>query len=217
MKSKPPTVLIADDHPIVLGGLTGLLGSKDRFDVVATCSDGSEALEKLRALEPDLGVLDISMPGLTGIEVLAITEAEGLRTRVVFLTASATDEQITQAVARGAWGIMLKDAAADMLVDCLGKVVTGERWLPPELVSPALEREAERRSHLDRLDGLLTSREREIAILVAEGLSNKQIARRVRISEGTVKIHLHNAYQKLGVVNRTSLATLAQRYFAQSC
>ena len=213
MNSKRYTVLIADDHPIVLSGLAATLGTKEAFDVVATCADGPEALAGLRSLEPDLGVLDIGMPGLTGIEVLSVSEGEGLRTRLVFLTASATDEQITQAVARGAWGIMIKDAAADMLVECLEQVANGQRWLPPELVSPALEREAERRNDINRIDSLLTAREREIAILVAEGLSNKQIAGQISITEGTVKIHLHNAYQKLGVVNRTSLGVLAQRYF----
>ena len=106
------SVLLADDHPIVLNGLKALLGSRADFQVVAACSDGSEALHCLRELEPYLGVLDIHMPGLSGIEVLKITESEGLRTRIVFLTASATDKNVMEAVSGGAWVFVLKDIAA---------------------------------------------------------------------------------------------------------
>ena len=120
------SVLLADDHPIVLSGLKALLGSRADFQVVAACSDGAEALHCLRELEPYLGVLDIHMPGLSGIEVLKITESEGLRTRIVFLTASATDKNVTEAVSGGAWGIVLKDIAAHELIDCLKKVAAGE-------------------------------------------------------------------------------------------
>jgi len=168
------SVLIADDHPIVLSGLEGLLRAAGCFDVVAAYANGGEALHGLRELEPQLAVLDIRMPQLTGVEILERIESEGLRTRVVLLTASATDEQIARAVTHGAWGIMLKDAAADALVDCLGRVSAGERWLPSELVSPALMREAGRRKDVNRLQYLLTAREREIALFVAQGLSNNR-------------------------------------------
>src|SRR5215204_5925525 len=113
------SVLVADDHPIVLSGLTGLLSAAQRFDIVAACANGGEALQGLRELEPQLAVLDICMPQLTGVEILNRLEDEGLYTRVVLLTASATDQQILQAVSHGAWGIMIKDAAADALVQCL--------------------------------------------------------------------------------------------------
>jgi len=209
------SVVLADDHPLVLGGLKSLLGADRGFAIETSASNGLEAVEALRRLEPDLAVLDIQMPGLTGIEVLQAVEDEGLHTRIVFLTATASDEQIHKAVTHGAWGIMLKDAAAESLIECLRKVSQGERWLPPELVSPALHRESERRSDIDRLENLLTAREHEITLLVAQGLSNKQIARQTNISEGTVKIHLHNAYQKLRVSNRTTLAGLAQRHLLQ--
>ena len=207
------SVTIADDHPIVLLGLDGLLRASERFEVVSVSFNGLDALDALRNIEPDLAVLDICMPGLTGLQVLQHVEHEGLRTRIVFLTASATDDQILTAVTHGVWAIMLKEAAAE-LVNCLEDVAMGERWLPPELVSPALSREVDRLNETERLDNVLTAREREISILVADGLSNKEIARRTNIAEGTVKIHLHNAYQKLGLSNRTSLAGLAQRLWA---
>jgi two-component system, NarL family, nitrate/nitrite response regulator NarL len=213
--SRPLRILLADDHPVVLSGLQALLRRIPGLEIIDAQSDGTGALKTIRTLEPDIAVLDILMPGLTGIEVLEAAESEGLPTRIVFLTASATDENIAAAVRGGAWAIMLKDSAPEDLVHCLNAVAAGERWLAPEVVAPALRREAERREDIAKIDSLVTPREREIAVLVARGLSNKEIARRINISEGTVKIHLHNAYNKLGVANRTSLATLAHRHWVK--
>lgn len=183
------------------------------FEVVATCANGRDALEQIRNLDPDIAVLDLSMPFLTGIQVLEALRHDGLSTRVVILTASPSDDQIARAVAADVSGFMLKQAAADELVACLERVADGGVWLPPALIEPALERNSERQRDGARLDIIsLTSRERELAILVAEGLSNKEIARMVGIAEGTVKIHLHNVFQKLGVNNRSALALAAQRY-----
>jgi DNA-binding NarL/FixJ family response regulator len=204
----PKQVLVADDHPVVLSGLHALLGTAPEFQVVALCSTGREALEKIRTFEPELAVLDVRMPDLTGVEIVEILDKEGLGTRVVLLSASLTDAQITRAVNAGAWGIVLKDTAVEELLDCLSNVAAGRRWLPQDIVG-ALEREAARRGDQDEYGRSLTSREQEIAALVAEGLSNKEIARKAGISEGTVKLHLHNIYQKLGVSNRTALAMRA--------
>lgn len=209
-------VVIADDHPVVLGGLKGLIQTDPMFEVVAACPNGSLALQAIRDLQPDLAILDVSMPCLDGIQVLAAIEGHKLKTRIIFLTASAGDHQIAEAVARGAYGLMLKDAAADTLLECMRAVSAGRRWLPPDLVKPAIDREEERRLANNRIEGALTSREREIVMLVAEGQSNKEIARRIGITEGTVKIHLHNIYQKLSVGNRTSLTALALSYREQT-
>src|SRR5215204_757628 len=206
------TVVLADDHPIVLDALQALLRPERRFSVVATYANGQDALAGLRELEPQLAVLDINMPEPNGLQVLAAIEEEGLRTRVILLTGSASDGQIVKAVSHGAWGILLKDVAASTLLECLDKVAQGERWLPAALVSSAALREAERQGDLDRLENVLTAREREIAMLVATGNSNKHIAREAAISEGTVKLHLHNIYRKLSVPNRTSLSSLLQRH-----
>jgi two-component system, NarL family, nitrate/nitrite response regulator NarL len=213
--TRPVRVVIADDHPVVLSGLKSLIQLDASFHVAASCPDGTSALRAIRDHEPDLAVLDISMPGLTGLEVLAALRADDLATRVVFLTASALDEQLVQAVVGGAYGVMLKDAAADSLLDCLRNVSAGERWLPADLINGALEREAGRRVEIDRIEQVLTPREREIVMLAAEGLSNKHIARRLNVAEGTIKIHLHNVYQKLGVANRTAMTALALTYRAQ--
>src|SRR3712207_1869631 len=207
-----PRVVLADDHPVVLSGLRMLLQADRSINVIAACSNGAAALQSIRDHQPEVAVLDISMPDLTGLDVLQAVSQNQIPTRVVFLTASATDDQIVTAIARGARGILLKDTAPETLLECLHKVAAGDRWLPPELVDAALEREAGRRLRGDQIEDLLTAREREVLLLVAEGLSNKEIARRINLSDGTVKIHLHNIYQKLGTPNRTAVAVLALTY-----
>src|SRR3954447_19012457 len=202
-------VVLADDHPIVLGGLRALLQAEAGVEIVAAVPDGASALAVIRAHEPHIAVLDINMPRLSGLDVLEALEQDGLATRVVFLTGSASDEQIATAVERGAWGFLLKEHALDTLVQCLRTVAAGQRWLPDEVVAPAIRRATERREKDVQLARVLTAREYEIAGLVAQGLSNKHIAHALDISEGTVKIHLHNTYEKLGGANRTSLAVLA--------
>src|SRR5215207_8789981 len=203
-------VVLADDHPIVLRGLRAVLPAEPGIEIVAAAPDGATALAMIRAHEPSIAVLDINMPQLTGLEVLDALEAEGLSTRVVLLTGSASDEQIATAVERGAWGLLLKESALGTLITCLQAVASGQRWLPEELVASAVRRAAERRARDVPLERVLTVREYEIARLIAQGLSNKHIARALIISEGTVKIHLHNMYEKLGSANRTSLAMLVQ-------
>ena len=201
-------LVLADDHPIVLSGLRALLQAEPGVEILAAVQDGGTALQMIRTHEPDIAVLDIRMPKLSGLSVLETLEADGLSTRVVLLTASASDEQILQAVQRGAWGLLLKESAPATLMQCLEAVSSGQRWLPQELVAPAVRRAAERRDKGVRPERLLTPREFEIAGLVAQGLSNKHISRRLKISEGTVKIHLVNVYQKLQISNRTALAVL---------
>src|SRR4051812_29141680 len=201
-------VVLADDHPLMLGGLRALLQAERGVEIAAAALDGATALEMIRAHEPEIAVLDITMPRLTGLEVLEALEADGLATRVVLLTGSVSDGQIATAVERGAWGLLLKESAPGTLIVCLRTVAAGQRWLPEELVAPAIRGAAEQRAKEVRPERVLTAREYEIAQLIARGLSNKHIARELAISEGTVKIHLHKIYDKLGNMNRTSLAVL---------
>jgi DNA-binding NarL/FixJ family response regulator len=211
-QSSPISIVLADDHPVVLHGLADVLRSNADMKVVAVCSDGTTALEAIRKSSPNVAVLDVLMPGLSGIDVLESITAEGLPTKVVILTATASDGQLLRAIAGGAQGLVLKEEALTDLVQCIRAVAGGRPWLPSALVNAALERETGRRSATERLTHLLTTRERQIILLVAEGLSNKAVGRRLDLSEGTVKIHLHNVYQKLQVNNRTSLAALAIAY-----
>jgi DNA-binding NarL/FixJ family response regulator len=205
-------VVLADDHPVFLGGLQALIRTDPMFEVVATRPNGTAALQAILELQPDLAILDVSMPGCTGVEVLKDIGSRNLRTRVILLTASAGDHQIVEAVERGVYGLMLKDAAADTLLECMRSVSAGRRWLPSDLVGAALEREGEKRAKTGQVENALTAREREIVSLVAEGLSNKEIARHLGVTDGTVKIHLHNIYRKLDVGNRTALTALSLSY-----
>jgi DNA-binding NarL/FixJ family response regulator len=203
------SIVVADDHPIVLKGLADLLRSNSDMKVVASCSDGASALEAIRKWSPNVAVLDVLMPGLNGLDVLASIKADGLATKVVILTAAASDAQLLRAIAEGVQGIVLKEEALTELVQCVRTVAEDRPWFPSALVNAALEREMGRRAASQHLTQLLTTREREVILLVAEGLSNKQVGRRLELSEGTIKIHLHNIYQKLHVNNRTTLAALA--------
>ncbi len=206
------SIVLADDHPVVLHGVAGILRAQPDMNVLAACSDGSAAAQAIRQLVPDVAVLDLAMPGLNGLDVLSSVVNEGGKTKVVFLTAVATDDQILAAIANGAKGIVLKDAAPDSLVDCVRSVATGKQWFPTDLVEAALRHDGGRRADPSPFLHKLTAREQQIVLLVAEGLSNKDIARRIDVTEGTIKIHLHNIYDKLEIPNRTSLTALAIAY-----
>lgn len=211
---KPPSlkrVVVADDHPVVLHGLAALLNMQPDFKVVAACLDGDAALEAIREHVPEIALLDCKMPKRSGLEVLADVTEQGLPTKIVFLTATANDSHALAAITRRAHGLLLKDAAPDRLVECLRAVSAGRRWIPPEVIEAALRRENHRTAHLLPIVESLSPREREVMKLVADGLSNKEIAEHLDMAEGTVKIHLHSIYNKAGVHNRTSLAALAYR------
>ncbi len=204
-------ILLADDHPVFLNGLQNLLRSEQDFAVVAVCSNGHDALQALRELEPDLAVLALRLPGLSGLEVLDALQPEECGTRVVVLTAAGTDPEITRAAGAGAWGVLSKTITADQLLRCLRAVAAGRRGRPREGVAAAPKREAARPSAEASDMAALTAREREIAGVVAQGLSNSQIARQLCIAEGTVKVHLSKIFEKLAIANRTELARMHLR------
>jgi DNA-binding NarL/FixJ family response regulator len=212
-RQNPISIVVADDHPAVLHGVADVLTSHPDMTVVAACNDGASALRAIQQFAPTVAVLDVYMPGLNGLDVLARISAAQSRTKVVFLTATASEGQLLTAIARGAKGIVLKDASLTELVECVRAVAAGHHWLPSNLVDAALEHETRRQSAGQRLARSLTSRERHITSMVAEGLPNKEIGRRLDLSEATVKCHLHNIYKKLGVNNRQTLAmiTITQR------
>jgi two-component system, NarL family, nitrate/nitrite response regulator NarL len=203
------SAVIADRHPVVLQGLMNLLEAKSGFKVVASCCDGTSCIEAIRRLLPDIAVLDISLPGLTGLEVLEIANAENLSTRLVFFAASIDDRELVMSAAAGAYGLIPKEVTPDVLVTSLRQVAEGQRLLPlpssDRIGSSAQGNIAISESVLT----VLTERERQIMRLVSEGLSNKEIGRRLNIADGTIKVHLHHIYHKLEISNRTVLAALA--------
>ena len=201
--------MVADDHPAVLHGVADVLTSNSDMSVVAVCNNGEAALKAIQQFAPTVAVLDNSMPGLSVLDMLASMSGESCPTKVVILTATASNEQLRTAVVRGSRGIVFKEAALDELVQCVRAVAAGGHWFPPNLIDVALQRGARCESIAQRPEETLTCRERQIVELVAKGISNKEVARLFALSEGTVKIHLHNIYKKLGVNNRTALAAMA--------
>ncbi|SDJ51697.1 response regulator [Bradyrhizobium ottawaense] len=162
-------VLIADSCPVVVQGLRKALGAQRNFKIVACCSDGMSCIEAIGNLRPDIAVLDISMPGLTGLELLSIVSSEGFSTRVVFFTASVEDSELVELAAAGAYGVIQKNAALEFLVKSLQQVADGQRLFP----LPCSDQVSREQS---AVTAALTNREHQIMCLVSEGLSNKEIA-----------------------------------------
>jgi two-component system nitrate/nitrite response regulator NarL len=203
------SVVIADRNPVVLQGLMKILNAEGGFKIVASCSDGTSCIEAIRNLGPDIAILDASMPGLTGWEILAIANSEGLSTRLIFFTASIEDRELVVLAAAGAYGVLLKDVPLEILVQSLRQVADDQRLLPLPTADHAVPREQRGIVVAENALTVLTDRERQIMRLVSEGLSNKEIGRRLNISDGTIKQRLHHVYQKLEISNRTVLAALA--------
>jgi DNA-binding NarL/FixJ family response regulator len=206
------SLVLADDHPIVLEGLVQLFRLEPDFRVVARCTGGDETLATVRRHRPDILVLDVRMPGKDGLAILGEITREGLPTRVVLLTAALDENGVVEAVRLGAWGLVLKEMAPETLVRCVREVHGGERWLDNRSVVRALERIARREAGAARVAGVVTPRELEIIRMIAGGLRNKEIAARLSISEGTVKIHLHNIYEKLQLDGRLALLLYAREH-----
>ena len=206
----PITLVIADDHPLILDGMENLFRLEKDFKVVARCLDGEETVKAVRKHKPDVLVLDIRMPGIDGLSLLRGMKKEKLSTRVVLLTAALGEDEVAEAVRLGVRGLVLKEMAPKLLVQCIRQVHAGELWLEKRSVTSALEKLLQREAGQREVTLLLTPREIEIVKQVAAGLRNTEIAKKLFISEGTVKMHLHNIYQKLGVDSRTKLTRYAQ-------
>ncbi|MCA1464722.1 response regulator transcription factor [Bradyrhizobium sp. NBAIM18] len=203
---KPIRLVIVDRQPIVLRGLESVLGAQPDFDVIASCSDGTSCIQAMRNLTPDVALLADTLPDLTASEILAIAKADRLPTRLVFFTDSDTDHDLTLAIAAGACDAIAKYVAPDAVLRSL-RLMTKRNFLERSDLSPTVEKTDS--SKIDNLLELLTPRERQIVRLVSQGMSNKEIAHQLNVSDGTVKVHLHNIFQKLEITNRTVLATLA--------
>jgi len=205
-------ILIADDHPIFRDGLKRLLESEHGFRVVGEACDGIEAVELVRKLNPEILLLHLAMPRRAGIEALRDLSTEGVPVRVILLTAGAEKEQIVEALQLGARGVVLKDSATQILLKSIRAVMDGEYWVGRESVSNLVQ-------YLRSLIGsgtpsrrsryALTPRELEIISAVVAGYANREIAEHFKISEDTVKHHLSNIFDKLGVSTRLELALFA--------
>ena len=199
------SIVVADDHPMLLDGIVGLLAAAGN-DVKARCLDGQQARDAIKQFMPDIAILDIHMPNMTGIDVLREARREKWKTRIVVLTASLDPQPIMEALQLRVDGLILKGAGGDTMLKCLERVMDGEQWLDRDAMHQIVDQIGK---PVDRpLE--LTPRETEVARLVSLGSRNKEIARELDISEGTVKMHLHNLYEKLNVSSRTELAILVR-------
>lgn len=206
----PIRLVIVDDHPIVLEGLERLFRLEGDLEIVARCVNGSEALEAVRAHLPDILVVDIRLPGRSGLDVLDQMRREGLPTHAVLLAGSINEDELVEALHLGARGIVLKEMAPELLIRCIRTVHAGGRWLENDFLSRALEGILKRDGVARPGRLALSVRELEIVRLAATGHHNREIAESLHITEGTVKVHLHNIYEKLGIEGRVELTIYAR-------
>ena len=203
-------VLVADDHAVFRDGLRKLLEGADEILVVGEASNGNQCIKMLDKFKPDILLLDLRMPEKDGLAVLTEVNFESLPTRVIVLTAAEDDRDVIRAMRLGARGVVLKQSASDLLLKSIRQVHDGEIWLDNRMtaeVIDAFKKSAE--SGQRREKPLLSDREKEVVQLVSQGFRNREIGEKLFISEQTVKNHLHNIFDKLGVSDRLELALYA--------
>lgn len=202
------SILIADDHPIVLSGVEAILRDSE-FEIVARVSDGNAVLDALPTMRPDILVIDVAMPKMSGMDVLRTLRARGDTRPIILLTASLADHSLVEALSLNVDGILLKEGAEHLLLRCLRDVCQGKRWVDREAMDRALTYSLSGSVAGQHPLASLTKRERAVTGLVAKGLRNRAIAADLGVTEGTIKVYLHRIYEKLGIESRTELALLA--------
>ncbi|MFF6998343.1 response regulator [Streptomyces sp. NPDC008313] len=207
---KPARVVVADDQTVVREGIVMLLGLLPGVEVVGAAADGFEAVELVGKLAPDVVLMDLRMPRCDGVEATRRIRTEYPGTQVVVLTTYADDESLFPALRAGARGYLTKDAGGDEIVRAVESVLSGEAGLSPRVQRRLLERlsEPRREPPAQAPDGL-TARETEVLVLIAEGLTNQEIARRLHVSTATVKTHINNLFAKTGLKDRAQAVRYA--------
>ena len=196
----PITVLVVDDHPLIREGVTAVLQLRDDLKVVGEASDGAEAIEQFKALEPEIVLMDLQMPGISGVQAIEVIRQHTPGARIIVLTTYDGDVQALRAMKAGASAYLLKSSLRKNLVDIIREVHSGRRRLTPEVAESIA---------IHAIDDELSDREIEVLRLVALGNPNKQIARTLSLSEETVKAHLKSIFAKLDVSDRTHAVTVA--------
>lgn len=204
--------VVVDDHLIVLDGLRRLIETVPGWEVVATCERATDALQVLSERRADIVVADLRMPHMDGLEFIRqVRSAHRQQIAIVILTADIGDDQVAEAIRLGVNGIVLKEQAPDTLLDCMNVVASGKTYFQDQALKSAIERIRAQEAVETRGVDLLTQREIEVSRLAASGIRSKEIGARLGISPGTVKLHLHSIYSKLGISTRVELANLANR------
>jgi DNA-binding NarL/FixJ family response regulator len=203
-------IVTADDHPFILDGLDQLFRAEKDCVIVARATDGEQALRAVETERPDVLVLDVRMPRLDGIDLLRRMHELQLPTKVVLLTASLDDARLLEAFRLGASGLVLKESAPRLLVQSVRQVARGEQSWNGKAIAGALRLMLQREQAVAAASSTLTPREIEVTRMISSGLRNKEIAARLKISEATVKFHLHSIYEKLQIDGRYALMTYAR-------
>jgi len=207
---KPLRILLADDHEMFRQGIKSLIGTEPGLEIVGEAATGREALEKVLELEPELLVMDISMPEMSGVQLMARLKQAAPAVRVLALTAFGDTAYVRQLLAAGAAGYLLKRAAADELIEAIRVVARGGTYLDPAVAGKVVSGFLERKKLHGRREGdALSGREREVLSDVAHGFTNKDIAARLQISVKTVETHKANSMGKLGLRNRAEIVRYA--------
>jgi DNA-binding NarL/FixJ family response regulator len=205
-------VVVADDHPLLLSGLQRLLEDHPDCEILACCGSGAEVIAAVERHRPNILVLDLHLPDISGLDVVRALPNLDPPLRVVLLTGHIDEDQLIEALRLGVRGVVLKDMTTRLLVQCLRRVHAGAQWLEKDSASRAMAKLVRREAGARTLAALLTPREIEVARLVATACSNRETAEKLFISEGTVKIHLHNIFEKLKVGRRAELIRIAEEY-----
>lgn len=204
-------ILLVDDHVLFRSGIRLLLQSEADFSIIGEAADGLEAVKCAHQLKPDIVLLDLNLPGLSGLEALRLIKEDAPECTILMLTVSEDAMELASALRGGADGYVLKNAEASYLVEAIRKVVRGESVVSPDLVGKLVGqlREGSKLPAASPAPGLLTPREKEVVHCLTRGESNKVIARNLNLSESTVKIHVQNIMKKLGLSSRVQIAVYA--------
>jgi len=205
-------ILLADDHPMIRTAIDVLLRDTS-YELAGTAANGEEALQQVERITPDILLLDLEMPGAGGMEVIRKLRGGGSNLRIVILTAAIDDGSLMEARSLRIQGMVLKNSDPAYLLDCLDRVRAGGSWTDPELETRARELEE---AFGGTARPALAPRERELIRYVRQGLRNREVAKQLGVTEGTVKVYLHAIFEKLGVKNRTELAIRADEFLAES-
>jgi two-component system, NarL family, nitrate/nitrite response regulator NarL len=217
MSTTPIRILIADGQPIVLEGLHAVLSRQPSIQIIADAGDGIEAIEKCAHLEPDVLLMDVKLPKVDGLTVLRTLQTRAPRVKVILFASAESKDEFVEAMKLGCSGILLKDSSTTLIEKSIHKVHAGEIWLDStttaavirQFASPSEFPAVHPNGKTSRERAQLSQREREIIVLIAQGYKNKEIAEKMFITEQTVKNHLHNVFDKLGVSDRLELALYA--------